>query len=109
MRAGGVEAGQGGAQLGGLRVSDEVELVHHDDVGEFDLVHEQVADGAFVVLVLVQTALHQFVAAGQFGQEVNGIDDGDHGVQGCDGCQHVAQDVIEHGGLARAQESGEAR
>jgi hypothetical protein len=76
-----VEAGQGGPQAQHGPGVDQIGLVEHDDIGELDLVHEEIADRARVVLVLVQAALGQPVAAGQFGEEAGGVDDGDHGVE----------------------------
>lgn len=76
-----VETAQGRAEPGrGVRV-DQVELVEDQDVRELDLVHEQIAHRALVVLERGEAARGELVAAVQLGQEVGGVHDGDHGVE----------------------------
>ncbi|KAI3485014.1 hypothetical protein L1887_51789 [Cichorium endivia] len=77
----GVEAAQDGAQLFALVAADQVDLAQENHVGEFNLIDQQVADRALVVFT------QGFAARGEaFGglvvtQEVEAVDDGDHGVE----------------------------
>ena len=96
--SGGVEASERRPQpVGGCGI-DQVELVENDDVGELDLVDEQIADSALVLLVLVEPALDESVSARQLGQEVRRVHNRDHGVQ--------AGDVPEGGAVVAGEGEG---
>ncbi len=76
-----IEPGQDAAQPIGRRVVDEIELVQDDHIGELDLVDEQIAHGALVVLVRREAAGGEVVAGAQFAEEARRVHHGDHGVE----------------------------
>jgi len=61
-----------------LLLRDEVGLIDEDDIGELELVGEEVYDGAFVFLSDGLLAVSERVRSGVVPEEVGRIDDGDH-------------------------------
>jgi hypothetical protein len=82
-----IERGQAGNQVKALDVAHQVDLVDDDDVGTFDLLGQQRAQRAFIVLTGRRAALRQEIGAAIVIQEGMAVDHGHHGVN----ARHVVQ------------------
>ena len=97
-----------GAELGQFVFADEVGLVDDDDIGEFDLVDEEVGDGAFVAFAGGHVAVLEVIGGVELFEEVGRVDDRDHGVEAGDVLQSVAFLVGEGEGLRDGERFGNA-
>ena len=81
IRAAGLRRAQRRLEAVGVAVVDQIGLVQDDDVGELDLVHQQIARRCARRPRPGELPRPQVVAARQLRQEVRRVDDGDHGVE----------------------------
>ena len=56
-------------------------LVENEDVGELDLIDEELGDGAVVFEVEPQPAIEQVFPGAEVAKKTRAVDDGDHRVQ----------------------------
>ena len=77
----GVQMGEQGLDLGEVAATDPVGLVDHEDVGELDLVDEELRDAALVIVGRCQVAVGESVSGGELVEDRGGVDDGDRGVE----------------------------
>ena len=75
------------------------ELVEHDDVGELDLIDEQVGDRAIVLPAEELAAFLQRVRGAVVAEEARRVDDGDHRVQAREPLEADPVLVLEGEGL----------
>jgi len=90
-------------------LADEIALVEDDDVGELDLIGEQVGDRAGVGLVVADAAVGQIVLGLEVLDEVERVNDRDHRVQPRDLGERAALLILERKGLRDGQRLGDAR
>ena len=58
-----------------------VGLVEHENIGELDLIDEELGDGAVVFDVDPQPAIEQVFSGAEVAKKTRAVDDGDHRVQ----------------------------
>mmetsp|Transcript_23247 Transcript_23247/g.48252 ORF Transcript_23247/g.48252 Transcript_23247/m.48252 type:complete len:211 (+) Transcript_23247:574-1206(+) len=90
-----VETFQDGAQPSLAGVVHEVHLVHHDNIGEFELVAEQLSDGSLVFRRHLPAAVPKHVGRVEFIEERASVHDRNESVQACDVAQTSAGVVRE--------------
>ncbi len=85
-------------------LADQIRLVQQYHVGEFDLVDEQIGDGAKVAVARGKVARRQLLAARELTQKSRGIDHRHHRVEFRDAAQ--AESVFEFPAEARGDRHG---
>mmetsp|Transcript_25467 Transcript_25467/g.81464 ORF Transcript_25467/g.81464 Transcript_25467/m.81464 type:complete len:623 (+) Transcript_25467:165-2033(+) len=105
-----VDLAQEGLDRAELRLAHEVALVDEEEIGELELVTEQVRDGALVALGGLPSAVDQRVHRVELLEDGRGVDDRDEVVQARDIAQaHAARLVREGEGLGDGERLRDAR
>ena len=93
--AAGVERPQYGFDFEGVVAADQVDLVEHDEVGELDLIDQQIGNRALVLFAQRLTAVPQLLGGVVILQKTRGVHDGDHRVEARDVAQAHTVLVLE--------------
>ena len=105
-----VDLAQEGLDRAELRLAHEVALVDEEEIGELELVTEQVRDGALVALGGLPSAVDQRVHRVELLEDGRGVDDRDEVVQARDVVEaHVGGLVVKGEGLGDGERLGHAR
>ena len=105
-----VDLAQEGLDRAELRLAHEVALVDEEEIGELELVTEQVRDGALVALGGLPSAVDQRVHRVELLEDGRGVDDRDEVVQARDVVEAQAGGLVAKAeGLSDGERLGDAR